>query len=328
MKKTPVVQYVEYSKIEDFIRDISYGGSLYELFMNGNYAFRGHASDKYKLIPVALRPESRKRFNQFALSGDDEEKKDLEYFQIIKEGHILRDFYKMCDRHGLANENIKRFRSSFLERMDLQTLLTSEMWLPQDLWTLAALAQHYGLPTRLLDWTHDINVGLFFAVEDYLEGRVVPEETKHIVVWALNLQPITEPNVKDMPLKLVQPIYHGNDNLTAQQGLFTLWQVKKSIDFSEGKMVADMKTIVNRKPLDQLLLNLRIGQENIEEPYLYGFLLPADSGREIYRYIKSVGYDASRIYPNYNGVVKSMCHDYYLYKEAIEKSSAIMIARN
>jgi hypothetical protein len=61
---------------------------------------------------------------------------------------------------------------------------------------------------------------------------------------------------------------------------------------------------------------------------LYGFLLPADSGREIYRYIKSVGYDASRIYPNYNGVVKSMCHDYYLYKEAIEKSSAIMIARN
>lgn len=328
MKKTPVVQYIEYPKIENFLRDISYGGRLYKLFMNGNYAFRGHASDKYKLIPAALRPKSRQRFNQFALSGDDEEKKDLEYFQIIKEGHILRDFYKMCDRHGLANENIKRFRSSFLERMDLQTLLTSEMWLPQDLWTLAALAQHYGLPTRLLDWTHDINVGLFFAVEDYLDGRPVPGGTEHIVVWALNLQPFTEPNVKDLPLKLVQPIYHGNDNLTAQQGLFTLWQVKKSIDFSEGKMVADMKTIVNRKPLDQLLLNLRIGQENIEEPYLYGFLLPADSGREIYRYIKSVGYDASRIYPGYNGVVKSMCHDYYLYKEAIEKSSAIMIARN
>ena len=109
MNETPIVQYIEYPKIENFLCDISYGGSLYKLFMNGNFAFRGHASDKYKLIPTALRPESRNRFNQFALSGDDEEKKDLEYFQIIKENHILRDFYKMCDRHGLAIENIKRY---------------------------------------------------------------------------------------------------------------------------------------------------------------------------------------------------------------------------
>ena len=36
----------------------------------------------------------------------------------------------------------------------------------------------------------------------------------------------------------------------------------------------------------------------------------------------------SRIYPGYNGVAKSMSHDYYLNIEAIEKSSAIMIARN
>lgn len=109
------------------------------MFVNGNYAFRGHASDKYKLIPAALRPESRKRFDQFALSGDNDEQIDLEYFQIIKENHILRDFYRMCDRHGLAIENIERFRSSFLERIDMQTMLISEMWLPQDLWMLAAL---------------------------------------------------------------------------------------------------------------------------------------------------------------------------------------------
>ena len=49
-------------------------------------------------------------------------------------------------------------------------------------------------------------MALFFAVEDYLEGRIVPEETKFITLWALNLQPIIDPNVQDLPLKLVQKI--------------------------------------------------------------------------------------------------------------------------
>lgn len=92
MNEVPVVEYIEYATAEAFLKDISYGGSKYKLFMNGSYAYRGHASDKYKLIPSALRPESRKRFNQFALSGDDGNQEELEYFQIIKEYNVLRDF--------------------------------------------------------------------------------------------------------------------------------------------------------------------------------------------------------------------------------------------
>lgn len=327
MNSVPVVQYLPFEKAEDFLKAISYGGSLYKLLMNGDLAFRGHASDKYKLIPAALRPESRKRFNQFALSGDDESKEDLEYFHVIKENHILRDFYKLCDRNGLLVDNIERIRNTLFDKMDLPTLVTPETWLPKELWALASLAQHYGVPTRLLDWTHDINVALFFAVEDYLEDRKLPKGTEHIVLWALNLQPISQPNVSDLPLKLVQPIYYGNDNLTAQKGLFTLWQVKKNIDFEDGHMVVDVKTKVNRKPLDELLLNLRLKRGEPPSPYLYGIVLPADSAKEIYRYIKSMGYDASRIYPGYNGAMKSMLHDYYLNAEAISKSAAIMIAR-
>ena len=68
------------------------------------------------------------------------------------------------------------------------------------------------------------------------------------------------------------------------------------------------------------LLDLIIKQDKIENPYLYALMLPRDAVNELYGYLKSIGYDASRIYPGYNGVVKSLLHDSFLNSEAISKS--------
>ena len=43
------------------------------------------------------------------------------------------------------------------------------MWLPEDLYDITALAQHYGLPTRLLDWSFEINIAIFFAISELIK---------------------------------------------------------------------------------------------------------------------------------------------------------------
>lgn len=313
-----IVKEVSFNNIDDFIKSISFGGELYEDFTKRKFVYRGHASDKYELIPSALRPQSQGIFDKVALKGGNTI--DIEYIQIENEYLILRRFYKDCDRRGLIIPNIDRIRQTFNDIMDIRTMSTSENWLPYDLWEIAALAQHYGLPTRLLDWTHDIHVALFFSIEDQLEKRQLPEGTKNIVLWALDLFPLSDIPNSDFPLKIVQPIYHGNPNLAAQQGMFTLWQTEKRIKYQpNGGMIVDVNQKVNRKPLDKLLCEYDDAHNNYMGPNIYKIILPFDGAKTLYRFIINSGYDASKIYPGYNGVVKSILHNHFYHEDSISQ---------
>src|SRR5215210_1539264 len=108
--------------------------------------FRGEARDDYTLIPkigrlTTVRPKH----------PDGKPKLDLRYtVEVVGEQKIF-----------------ERFKKGALPLVSI---------VPRDDWEWLALAQHHGLPTRLLDWTTNPLVALYFAVGERVDAHWVERE--------------------------------------------------------------------------------------------------------------------------------------------------------
>lgn len=210
-----------------------------------------------------------------------------------------RVYSDKCDQNF-----INYFKSKCIPHLD---------YLPKNEWEWMSTAQHYGLPTRLLDWSQSPLSALFFATENC---NFNCSEEDSAVVWCLNPTALNErsrfvedftvipniaeendtfltnlkqkfglganPNGQIYPIALIHP--SSNSRIHAQKGVFTIFPI-------------------NGAPLNEL--------EKSSE-FLIKILIPNDIKHEIKKQLFNIGVTYSSIYPDLDSLCKDIKFEYNL----------------
>jgi hypothetical protein len=194
-----VVSRVDYYNWQDFKRDLLHEFYEDSIFRNGVYLFRGLASADWDLSPAF-----------------DRKFQDLQpRARLNLWAQLIETFREACQDAGISSEIL------------------------QDERKLLAFGQHYGLPTRLLDWTLSPYVGAYFAFRHALIG--VDRPSSNVALWVLNAaSSVWSP---ETGVEIVAAPALANVRLRNQSGRFTLARtpfsnLERYVESMEGEEVA------------------------------------------------------------------------------------------
>lgn len=177
-----------------------------------------------------------------------------------------------------------------------------------DSWELLFMMQHFGVPTRLLDWSENPFIALYFAItsaEQKASGGAFSEDA---AIWMLNakqwngkvLSPYWKGRVVSVPDNPLEGYFPGADlgklaalpiamaglynspRIVAQRGAFTIF----------GHMNLSMEELFD--------------QQGFPQEALLKIVLPKDDLPAIRDSLFGIGYADSMIYPDLPGLAKEM----------------------
>lgn len=268
--------------------------------------FRGESISTYTLLPSVLRTTQTSCMGQYPIVNNFTETKDF----VLHEHSLLEQFCIVANNSGLVVPN--NF-SNILRANQPIFGATPFPWLTRDVESLAALAQHYGIPTRCLDWSQDIYTAIYFAAmgacrriqKRLMTGEEPFEGEGHFVIWVLEKWKLDR---WPYPIRFIVPPYHQNPNLQAQRGVLTYWQME--YDQNHANQVID------RTPIDELLKSYWLTQGSTRYPPnsfpLEKHLIPITECVKAFYAVRNLGYTASKLFPGYAGAAQELEEEHIL----------------